>query len=183
LTVKSAFDSIDTLSILSLLGGQSKPSCPTRLGGNMEYKLSKEHREKISKALKGKSTWNKGKTYSLGGRTEIICKVCGKQKTIRLSRLTKKNFCSESCYYKSKIGSSIYKTRGKRHHGWKGNNAAYSSIHEWIRRKKSKAGDHKCEHCGGKARDWANIDHSCSRDLDDYIPLCRLCHIKYDKGL
>lgn len=149
----------------------------------MEYKLSKEHREKISEANKGKTTWNKGKTYSLGGRIEINCRTCNKSKIIRLSRKTQNNYCSLACYYKDKEGSTNYKTRGKRHHSWKGDKVTYSSIHDWIRSRKGKAGNQKCLHCEKQARDWANIDHTYSRDLDDYISLCRKCHIKFDKNI
>ncbi len=28
---------------------------------------------------------------------------------------------------------------------------------------------------------WASISHHAKRDLNDYIPLCVVCHKKYDK--
>jgi DNA-directed RNA polymerase subunit RPC12/RpoP len=118
-----------------------------------------------------------------GGSVEITCKTCGLKLFIRKSRKTENNYCSLECYYKALTGSKNYKTRGKRHWHWKGDEATYSSIHDWIRKKKGKAGNYKCVHCGKQARDWANIDHVYSRDLDDYIPLCRKCHIKFDKNL
>jgi ribosomal protein L31 len=114
---------------------------------------------------------------------EIICKTCGKTKTIRKSRKTENNYCSEECYYKGITGRVNYEMRGKRHPCWKGEGATYSSIHDWIREKKGKARNYKCVHCNKQARDWANIDHTLSRDLDDYIPLCRKCHIKFDNNL
>lgn len=114
---------------------------------------------------------------------EISCKICEKKKIIRKSRKTENNYCSLECYYKSLIGKKNYYMRGRRHPCWKGDNATYSSIHSWIRDKKGKAGNYKCVHCDKQARDWANIDHIYSRDLDDYIPLCRKCHIKFDKKL
>lgn len=131
---------------------------------------------------KGYTPWNKGKKF-LGSKVEITCKVCGNKKLIRKSRKTENNYCSEECYYKALTGNVRYKTRGKRHPCWKGDEASYSSLHEWIRRKKGKAGNYKCAHCDKQARDWANIDHTLSRNLDDYMPLCRTCHIKYDKHI
>lgn len=43
-----------------------------------------------------------------------------------------------------------------------------------------------CEFCGttdGKIYDWANVDRKYSQDLNDYIRLCRSCHIRFDKRL
>ena len=156
--------------MLFLSGWQFTPLNPIRRENNMAFK-------------KGYIPWNKGKTFNMGGKVEITCKVCGKKRLIKKDHKTENNYCSNECYYKGKIGSVNYKTRGKRHHAWKGDNAAYSSIHEWIREKKGKASTYKCEHCDKQASDWSNIDHLLSRDLDDYIPLCRKCHIKFDKGL
>ena len=65
---------------------------------------------------------------------------------------------------------------------WKGNTASYSAIHNWVRNEKGTP--KKCEHCqstNAKVYDWANVDHKYKRVLDDYIRLCRKCHILYDK--
>lgn len=141
------------------------------------YALSKKEQHEISELNR-----NKIKNEShLSGYTEIVCKVCGEKKIIRLSRLTDKNYCSLDCYWKDKKGSVNLKMRGKNHPNWKGNNATYSTLHEWIRKKRGKASNYKCEDCGKQARDWANIYHTYSRNLEEYVPLCRKCHIDYDK--
>ena len=69
---------------------------------------------------------------------------------------------------------------------WKGDNVLYSGLHTWIRRWKGQP--QYCENCGeigkkcGRSWDiqWANIDHSYKRILDDYIALCVKCHRNYD---
>lgn len=63
---------------------------------------------------------------------------------------------------------------------WKGDKAQYHSIHMWIFYRKGRP--KKCEHCGAtdKKLDWANINHSVSRILSDYIGLCRKCHVNFD---
>lgn len=119
----------------------------------------------------------------LKGQVGITCKICGKNKIIRRSRKTENNYCSLECYYKSLVGGKNYGMRGKRHPNWKGDEAKYSSMHDWVRRKKGKASNYKCAYCEKQARDWANIDHKVSRDLEDYMPLCRKCHIKFDKAI
>lgn len=90
------------------------------------------------------------------------------------SKLSKKR-----SYDKNKV--LIGRPKGEDHHGWKGENAGYNSIHRWVDREKGSP--KKCEHCGtesAKAYDWANIDHKYKRNLDDYIRLCRSCHRRYD---
>lgn len=57
----------------------------------------------------------------------------------------------------------------------------YGNIHSWVIREKGKP--KKCEYCGtkcAKSYDWANIDHKYRRILNDFIRLCRSCHLKYD---
>ena len=62
---------------------------------------------------------------------------------------------------------------------WKGENASYAAIHNWVRYHKQKTG--KCVLCNKRKETvWANIDHKYKRDLDDYIELCRNCHDFYD---
>lgn len=42
----------------------------------------------------------------------------------------------------------------------------------------------QCSVCGtieSKRYDWANIDHTYKRILEDYIRMCRKCHFSYDQ--
>lgn len=60
-------------------------------------------------------------------------------------------------------------------------NPRYSAIHKWVRKWKGKPAC--CENCGKDdcRLEWANIDHSYKRVLEDYIALCISCHKAYDK--
>jgi hypothetical protein len=68
---------------------------------------------------------------------------------------------------------------------WKGDNAGYGALHDWVIRWKGQP--LICEKCGIKnlkqrQNNWANIDHTYRRVLNDYIRLCVPCHRKYDKS-
>lgn len=127
----------------------------------------------------------------------LECKRCGN--TYYVSRYREKSsiFCSRSCLAKSKVvtqetkeklkksllGVNTWtKTRfGNKSSAWKGDSACLMAKHSFISR--TKGTPSKCEHCGTeneKWYDWANIDHKYSRNLEDYIRLCRKCHRKYD---
>lgn len=68
---------------------------------------------------------------------------------------------------------------------WKGDKASYGSIHDWVRKRLGTPS--RCENCGstnGKHYEWANLDnHSCKRNLEDWIRLCAKCHRRFDHGL
>ena len=74
---------------------------------------------------------------------------------------------------------------GNKSHNWKGNEANYHTIHEWVRRWKGKA-DH-CEICKSieehNKYEWANKDHKYRRVLSDYISMCKKCHSHYDMAV
>src|SRR5215467_489126 len=53
--------------------------------------------------------------------------------------------------------------------------------HYRVYRSRGKAAAQVCEHCGGQARDWANIHGQPRGDPKSYMPLCRSCHTKYDR--
>lgn len=64
---------------------------------------------------------------------------------------------------------------------WKGDNAGVVAMHRWV--EKWKGTPKKCEVCGTEKKgmyDWANVDHSYKRVLEDYIRMCRSCHRNYD---
>jgi len=115
-------------------------------------------------------------------------------------------FCSQKCKYKYRV---MPKKRDKyilvvENNGWLkkgerlsistefkkgeipinylGDNVGYHALHDWVERKLGKP--LKCEHCGceNKRLEWANKSHEYKRDIDDWIRLCRKCHIKYDRS-
>lgn len=68
---------------------------------------------------------------------------------------------------------------GKNSKQWKGDNVSYVGLHLWVR--KHKGIPQKCENCSSvKNLQWANKSHEYKRDLEDWLSLCRSCHMKYD---
>lgn len=78
------------------------------------------------------------------------------------------------------------RTLGFKNGMWKGDDAKYSALHLWVVR--CKGNPNFCEHCGKVGRKngrnwnihWANKKHTYKRILEDFIGLCRSCHLKYD---
>lgn len=74
----------------------------------------------------------------------------------------------------------------EKHWNWKGDKAGYGAIHGFINRAKGKP--NKCDNpnCEGKSKvfEWANINgHKYTRNIEDYIRLCRSCHRRMDYGI
>ena len=87
-------------------------------------------------------------------------------------------------------GKPVFSMRGENHPFWKGDNILYGTLHDFIHDKKGYP--KQCEHCGkiGKKSGnkiphwnihWANKSRKYTRDLSDWIALCRKCHYRYDK--
>lgn len=70
--------------------------------------------------------------------------------------------------------------RGEQHPSWNGDNVGMKALHEWVY--KTLGRPQKCEHCGTTEGqlDWANKSQKYKRSVDDWIRLCRACHVKYD---
>jgi hypothetical protein len=72
--------------------------------------------------------------------------------------------------------------RGINHPNWKGDEVSYKSLHRWVRQYKTKP--KLCEKCNQQlSYDIANISGKYLRDINDYLWLCRSCHMKSDKRL
>ena len=107
-----------------------------------------------------------------------ICLTCNKR--FSFSPSAKRKFCSHNCYQKSMIGK-----RDEQTSRWKGDNIGYASLHQWVAKKLGKPS--KCEFCGkeepnGRKIHWANKSHEYKRNLEDWIRLCKSCHVRYDSG-
>ena len=74
--------------------------------------------------------------------------------------------------------------RKENNHMWKGDKAGYKAMHLRVESEKGKAETYGCSVCGTtesyKAYDWANLSGQY-QDINDYAPMCRSCHRKYDK--
>lgn len=76
---------------------------------------------------------------------------------------------------------------------WRGDAAGYQAAHHRIWDERGKARLYSCAHCGERAAEWAfnhetrvrKVDE-CGRpyslDANDYMPLCRSCHRRYDRS-
>ena len=84
--------------------------------------------------------------------------------------------------WKNKISKTkkAQKITNEKNHNWKGDEVGYHCLHIWVRKYKPKP--EKCQSCGKKTGnlDCANISGEYKRDLNDYVYLCRVCHMKFD---
>jgi hypothetical protein len=144
--------------------------------------MSLKSKAKMSVAKIGSIPWNKGKTGL----------QVSSRKGIPLSEETKKKL-SESLkgrevWNKDKTLPYMphFGHRGKltneKNPLWKGDKVSFGGLHMWVRRKLGKPAE--CVYCG-KVKDegmieWASVSHQAKRDLNDFIPLCVLCHRQYD---
>jgi hypothetical protein len=72
---------------------------------------------------------------------------------------------------------------GPDHWNWSGDNLSYYTKHDRCAKARGQASIHECFMiCGKMARDWAQIHETDGIDPICYIPLCRGCHIVYDKN-
>ena len=73
---------------------------------------------------------------------------------------------------------------GENNSSWKGDNAGKQAFHRRLYSKYGKPC--KCENCGtsdkNKSYDYANLTGNY-QDIDDYMPMCRSCHWRYDKKI
>ena len=71
---------------------------------------------------------------------------------------------------------------GENNPAWKGDDVGYISLHEWIRNRKLKP--ELCENCNEAAPyDLHNTPGTYKRNLEDWVWLCRSCHMNEDNRL
>jgi len=71
--------------------------------------------------------------------------------------------------------------KGRIPQNFKEEGVSYGTLHDWVSYHKVKP--LSCEHCGliKKRIEWANKSHEYKRDIEDWIAICKKCHIKYDR--
>lgn len=113
----------------------------------------------------------------------INCKEC-KKSFSDYSSNNRSGFCSLDCYWKN-----MSSKKDESSPSWKGQGVSYGRLHVWIRQQMGDPGE--CVYCAEpnkKSRDgrsylhWANVSGEYKRELDDWIPLCPSCHLKYDRA-
>lgn len=164
---------------------------------------SPEAKLKMSLAKKGKPSpkkgistgiipWNKGKHLpeeirkkvsltkrSQGNGRYLPCTYCNKLKWYyhaRVNNKTGNHFCSPK-------HQQLYQIE-KNNPSWKENNdISYVQIHRRVASKRGKASIYPCAmknySCKGMI-EWASISHNANPDTEDFIPLCRSHHRRYD---
>jgi len=136
------------------------------------FKMSETHKQNISKARKGQQNtlgkhwkrddmpWNKGlKGIHQSPRTEFKKGIVPWNK-----------------------GLEGYKM-GEKHYNWKGGDGGYGKLHYWVYQKKGRPT--VCEFCGttkGKL-EWANKSQQYRKELNDWLSLCKKCHVEYDNTI
>ena len=130
---------------------------------NSGKKLTEGHKDKLRKAHLGKKS-------SKEHKRKISEKMKGRNITWgdKISKASK--------------GKPKPNETGELNGMWSGEDVKYGALHSWVRRHKKLP--EKCEHCEtttAKRLEWANIDHTYNRRLDDFIALCPKCHKEYDK--
>lgn len=80
---------------------------------------------------------------------------------------------------KKKFGKALFNEDNPM---WKGDSVGYNALHMWIKRRLIKPCI--CPSCNKKPPiDMHNISGLYKRDLNDWIWLCRSCHVKLHKNL
>lgn len=122
---------------------------------------------------------------------DIICAVCKNKFYFKLHKKNPsfvKQTCSKECSYKLRIkntdqtakGAKVSSsTKGPKNHQWLGEEPGYDAVHTWIRR--NFTAPKRCQRCGqAKKLDLASKRRIYSRDLSEWIWLCRWCHWHFD---
>lgn len=71
---------------------------------------------------------------------------------------------------------------GENNSGWKGDRVKYVSVHVWLLRHYPKTGS--CEFCGKVGKTDHAYKHNpepYTHNREDYLELCRGCHVRFDK--
>jgi len=144
-------------------------------------------RDKSSRRMAARTPDEKGKRYGkllvldragLDGRNALWrCRCdCGNEIDARATRLRSGETISCGCYGRARQHEPAI---GEQHHRWKGEDVGYRALHIWLAKTKTKTG--VCSRCHAQRyTEWANLTDRNSRDPDDYIELCKPCHMRQD---
>ena len=147
----------------------------------------------IKTGLKGRSCLYKGKHAPW--RNFFTCIVCGVKFPEKPCK--KRKYCSKICeaigrkgkpggtkgmHWKLKESTkkkiAIAKINS-RNPNWKGESVGYAALHDWVKRRLEKP--KRCEWCRRIIKlELANISNKYLRRLDDWVWICRRCHMKSD---
>lgn len=139
-------------------------------------------------------------------RISVKCRICEKEFIVLQSKINNGGgrVCSIECRMKSFIDGgrrvratpefrqiarkniavlhAAVKADETQHPRWKGDDAGYFSIHDWMTKHFGQPVG--CEVCGlddpNRKYHWANLSGAYHRSRDDFKRMCVSCHRKYD---
>jgi len=76
-----------------------------------------------------------------------------------------------------------HRGKGKRKGRKRSDNPGLIARHDRVRYDRGWADEYECQNCDRQALDWAQIHGTDGMDVMHYVPLCRYCHVLYDRGL
>lgn len=100
---------------------------------------------------------------------ERLCSIdgCGKPHKAR-------GWCNAHYHSWKRFGDPLAPVRAL------GTSTNVGAIHVWLNKNFPRAG--RCEHCGREGRtDYASINHTYTRNHEDWLELCRSCHQIFDR--
>lgn len=80
-------------------------------------------------------------------------------------------------------GTSGLMPAGAAHPNWSGDGVGYGGLHIRVRKVRGTPDSYSCRHADDTCKgpmDWANISGKY-RGVDDFVPLCRSHHIRFDR--
>jgi len=151
------------------------------------YFRTDKHKENISLARLGKTSWNKGVPMSKEHKKKLSDVKKGKHYSL-FTEFKRGQSGSPATQFKK--GQSTWNKglkgymEGALSSSWKGDDVGYGALHKWIYRKLGQPDT--CEHCAeselkNNKIHWANKSGEYKRQLTDWLRLCVSCHSKYDK--
>lgn len=160
-------------------------------GMGTQWNMSKAGRAKISASAKQR--------YKNSSKL-VNCLNCSLEYRVALSRWLRGRgrYCSKKCMTENFQGRHLSsksefkkglipwnkgikypKVAGENHSDWKGDKVGYSGLHKWVKR--NYKFNETCEHCGGDRKlHLANRTGIYDREFENWIILCKSCHIKFD---
>lgn len=84
--------------------------------------------------------------------------------------------CQDSC------DCGRHRGNGKKTGRKRIDNPGVIARHDRVKTARGKASEYCCNNCESNALDWAQIHETTGLEIDHYIPLCRRCHVIYDRG-
>jgi hypothetical protein len=131
--------------------------------------ISGEWRHNLSESHKGKLLGDENPSKRTDIREKISIAMRGNKNALGIKKTPEQI---------EKVASQI---RGELNRQWKGESVSYRQLHKWLYSVKGKPIN--CVFCGkSEGRfEWANIDRKYRRNPEDFISLCKSCHVKYDR--